>query len=206
MLTFTFAGDEAGDTGFSFGKGSSRLFVIAVIATQNPEGLRGCLENVRQQAHLPVSFEFHFNSLASAKLRQQAFKALAGKEFEAWAIVADKTTLPEVFKVMSGLEIYLFFVTELIRQIPPEKREGGTLILDEFGSPDTARQELRRVMKARGILHGFTRIFIRRSRSEPLIQVADLVAGALLRRDSKKDSGAFEYIQDKLHRVIEYPE
>ena len=37
-----------------------------------------------------------------------------------------------------------------------------------------------------------------------LIQVADLVAGAVLRRDAKKDSEAFDYIQPKMRQVVEY--
>lgn len=36
MLTFTFAGDEAGDVSFNFGKGASRYFAMAVIATDEP--------------------------------------------------------------------------------------------------------------------------------------------------------------------------
>jgi len=125
-------------------------------------------------------------------------------DFETWALIVDKTTLSDVFKAMNGLDFYLYFVSELIRQIPMEKKTGGTLILDEFGSPDLVRPELRRVMKARGISHGFQRIFIRRSRSEPLIQAADLVAGAVLRRDAKKESEAFDTIEHKIQAIFEF--
>lgn len=204
MLTFTFAGDEAGDVSFSFDKGASRFFVVAVVATQTPDNLRAQLAGLRQSAHLPPEFDFHFNRLASARLRRQVFSALQNADFEAWAIIVDKTTLPELFKVMSGLDAYLYFVSELIRAIPGEQRAGGTLILDEFGSPKQTRDELRRVLKAREITHGFRRILVRRSHSESLIQVADLVAGAVLRRDARKDSEAFDYIQAKMRQVVEY--
>ncbi len=204
MVTFTFAGDEAGDVSFSFEKGASRLFVVAVVATQLPDGLRAQLTRLRQQAHLPQDFDFHFNRLASAHLRRQVFSALHDADFEAWAIIVDKTTLPELFRVMSGIDVYLYFVSELIRTIPIEQRTGGTLILDEFGSPKQTRDELRRVMKARDIAHGFRRIVVRHSHSESLIQVADLVAGAVLRRDAKKDSEAFDYIETKMRQVVEY--
>jgi hypothetical protein len=50
-------------------------------------------------------------------------------------------------------------------------------------------------MKAHDIDHGFRRITVRRSESEPLIQAADLVAGAILRRDAKKDSEAYDYLR-----------
>lgn len=204
MLTFTFAGDEAGDVSFSFERGASRFFVVAVVATHTPDNLRAQLAKLRQQAHLPQEFDFHFNRLASAHFRRHVFATLQDADFEAWAIIVDKTTLPELFRVMSGIDVYLYFVSELIRTIPIEQRTGGTLILDEFGSPKQTRDELRRVMKARDIAHGFRRIVVRHSHSESLIQVADLVAGAVLRRDAKKDSEAFDYIEAKMRQVVEY--
>jgi hypothetical protein len=201
---FTFAGDEAGDVGFEFGRGASRFFVVAVIATQDPDTLRNCLADLRDEAHLPPNFDFHFNSLASPKLRAMVFSALSRADFEAWAIVADKTSLSDAFKLMTGLDVYLYFVSELIRLIPPQKREGGFMILDEFGDPEGTKAELKRVMKARAIDHGFRRIAVRRSQSESLIQVADLVAGSILRRDAHKQSAAFAEISGKVREVIEY--
>lgn len=153
---------------------------------------------------MPPEFDFHFNRLASAQLRRQVFSALQNADFQAWSIVVDKTTLAEPFKVMSGIDVYLYFVSELIRTIPIEQRIGGTLILDEFGSRKQTRDELRRVMKARAIAHGFRRILVRQSHSESLIQIADLVAGAVLRRDAKKDSEAFDYIQARMRQIVEY--
>lgn len=205
MLTFTFAGDESGDGSFNFEKGATRYFVVAVIGTQNPEALRDLLTQVRQKAHLQKNFDFHFNSLASAKLRNLLFENLAQADFEAWAIVVDKTTLPEPIKILvPGLNFYLYFVSELIRQIPLTKREGGTLILDEYGYPEQTRVELKRIMKIREIKHGFRRISVRRSQSEPLIQIADLVAGAILRRDAHRQSEAYDLISSKVKKLVEY--
>jgi hypothetical protein len=204
MITLTFAGDESGDVSFAFGKGASRYFVVAVIATSDPEYLRLKLADLRRRAGLPGQFEFAFNSLSATTLRRRVFEALAEADFEGWAIIVDKTSLADGFRVMSGLEFYLYFVTELLRKIPADKREGATLILDEFGSPSRVRNELRRVMAIRGIPRHFKRIQIRRSKSEPLIQVADLIAGAILRRDSKGDVYAYECIASKLQQVLEF--
>ncbi len=205
MITFTFAGDESGDGSFSFMRGASRYFVVAVIGTQNPDGLRNLLDIVRQKAYLPKNFDFHFNSLASAKLRSLLFESLCQADFDAWAIIVDKTRISDPLKILvPGLNFYLYFVSELIRHIPPAKREGGTLILDEYGYPEQTRDELKRIMKAREIKHGFRRISVRRSQSEPLIQVADLVAGAVLRRDAHKQSEAYDMIAGKIRKLVEY--
>lgn len=204
MLTFTFAGDEAGDASFNFGKSASRYFVVAVVATQDADGLRSALINLRKRENFAETFEFHFNALASKKMREKTLTALREADFMAWAMIVDKTSIPLPLRALSGMEFYLYFVTELIERIPVEMRNKGTLILDEFGSANAALIKLKHLLKARSIRHEFSRIFFRRSRSEDLIQVADLVAGAILRRDAKNDSQAFEYIERKLQAVFEY--
>jgi hypothetical protein len=200
MLTFTFAGDESGDASFNFAKGASRYFVVTVIATQTPDKLRELLEKLRRDSKLAERYEFGYHKLSSEQLRKRVFSTLAGAEFDIWAILVDKSELSEAFKAMPGLDFYLYFVSELIRQIPNQKREGGTLILDEFGYPDQTKEELKRIMKARNIDHKFSRISIRRSQSEPLIQIADLIAGAIWRRDTHNDTGAFDVIERKIRK------
>lgn len=204
MLTFTFAGDESGDGSFNFAKGASRYFVVSVIATKSPDDLRRLLEKLRRDSGLSERYEFGYHKLSSVHLRKRVFSSLSYADFEIWAILVDKASLTEAFKAMSGLDFYLFFVSELIRQIPDQKREGGTLILDEFGYPDQTKDELRRIMKARNISHGFRRISIRRSQSEPLIQIADLIAGAIWRRDTRSDTGAYELIEKKIRKLVNY--
>ena len=204
MLTLTFAGDEAGDVSFAFDKGASRYFAVAMIATQIPETLRHVLADIRQRSGLPSHYEFSFHGLSSTPLRQRVLAALAEADFEGWALIADKTTLPDPFKVMHRTDFYLYFVTELIQRIPPDMRSGATLILDEFGSAAQLRTELRRYMNARNIPRHFKRVLVKRSRSEPLIQVADLVAGAVLRRDAKGDAEAYDYLEKRLRSVIEF--
>jgi len=204
MLTLTFAGDESGDVSFSFDKGASRYFVVAVIATSAPDALRQLLADVRERSGLAAQYEFSFNALSSAPLRRRVFEALAQADLESWAVIVDKTTLPDSFKLMRRLDFYLYFVTELVRLIPAAKREGATLILDEFGSPAQVRTELRRFMTVRGIPRHFKRVQIKRSKSESLIQVADLVAGAILRRDTKGQADAYDYVAGKLKQVLEF--
>ena len=205
MLTFTFTGDEAGDFSFDFEKGASRYIVVAVIATSDPDGLRDVLANIRKENKLSPSYEFGFHNTSSAQFRKRIFTALRSANFEAWALVADKTTLPETFRLfMSGLDSYAYFVSEVIRRIPLEKRTGATLILDEFGNPEKTREEIKTVFKKLNVKHGFNRISMRRSRQESLIQIADLIAGSILRRDAHNQSEAYDMIARKIVELIEY--
>jgi hypothetical protein len=203
-LTFTFAGDESGDASLNFGKGASRFLVIAVVATKDADGLRSTLVELRKQENLADNFEFRFNDLASSKILGKAMSALHGADFMAWALVVDKTTLPKIAQYSLDMGLYFYFLVDLASRIPVEYRNKGTLILDEVGSANTALAKLKRTFKTYGVRHEFSRIFFRRSRSEDLIQIADLVAGAILRRDARKDSGLFDLIADKMQNIYNY--
>ena len=204
MITLTFAGDEAGDVGMNFEKGASRYFVPAFISTQAPDDLRQILADLRQKLDLRETHEFKFHKMASAEVRNEVFSALAHARFDAWALIVDKTRLPKIFETTESIEIYTHFITELLNIIPDEMQKDATLILDEFGSTPDLRTELRRAMLKRHMPRLFKRVIVRSSHRESLIQVADLVAGAIMRRDSQNDSEAFDMISRKIKRLELY--
>jgi len=204
MITLTFAGDEAGDVSLNFEKGASRYFVPAFISTQNPDLLRETLANLRVRLDLSETHEFKFHKMTSSEIRNEVFSTLARADFDAWALIADKTRLPKIFETTTGIEIYTHFVTDLLAIIPAELQKGATLILDEFGSTPDLRMELRRAMIKRHMPRLFKRVIIRPSNRESLIQVADLVAGAIMRRDTQNDSEAFDMISRRIKRLELY--
>jgi len=203
-LILTFAGDESGDVSLRFDRGATRYFVVAIIGTLQPEVLRLGLRDLCQQRSLPVRYEFSFHRLTSAGLRVAVWNLLQGLDFRVWAIVVDKARLPDSFHVMPGQSFYVFFVTEVVRLIPEHERQGATLLLDQFDEAGRAITALKRTLTARGIHHGFKRIRARRSRSEELIQIADLVAGAILRKYSGGDTEGYQVIASKIAALLEY--
>ena len=158
MITFTFAGDEAGDVSLNFEKGASRYFVPAFIATQKPDRLREKLADLRQTLGLSEAHEFKFHKMTSTEIRNEVFLALSQADFEACALIVDKTRLPKIFETTESLEIYTHFITELLEIIPPEMQKDATLILDEFGSTPDLRTELRRTMTKRHMPRLFKRV------------------------------------------------
>ena len=60
--------------------------------------------------------------------------------------------------------------------------DGVELILDEFGGEPDLPLEFRRYMKKRNIPRHFNHVLTKRSKSEPLIQIADLSQGGRGRR------------------------
>lgn len=204
MITLTFAGDEAGDVSLNFEKGASRFFVPAFIATKQPDLLRDKLAKLRQSLDLRPTHEFKFHKMTSSEIRKQVFSTLSYADFEAWALIVDKTRLPKIFETTESIEIYTHFITELLSIIPAELQKDATLILDEFGSTPDLRTGLRRTMVKRHMPRLFKRVIVRNSHKESLIQVADLVAGAIMRRDSQNDSEAFDMISMKVKRLELY--
>lgn len=203
-MTTIFAGDEAGDVSFAFDKGASAYFVLAIIATDQPEALRKALETFRNQHRLPEAWEFSFHDITSLRLKEQVFAALSTLPFTARVIVVDKRRLPELFRVMPRRSFYTFFLSELIRCIPEAERQEAILVLDEFDRAGKTVADLGRILKVRQIRRGFKKIEGKRSRGEPLIQVADLIAGAVLYRYSRGDDRFWQMVAEKLLEVVEY--
>lgn len=204
MITITFAGDEAGDVSLNFEKGASRYFVPVFISTSAPDELRASLATLREELGVSERYEFKFHRMTDDTLRRRVFSALAHADFQAWGVIADKTRLPKIFDNTDGLTRYLHFMTELLSIIPMEFQKDATLILDEFGSTPDLRTELRRAMIERHMPRLFKRVLIRPSNRESLIQIADLMAGAVMRRDTQNDSEAFDMIAKKFRKLEEY--
>ncbi len=198
------AGDEAGDAGFSFEKGASTHFVMAFVRTRQPEVLREEIEWFKNEQHLSANYEFKFHDTTSRRLRERFFKMLAQSDVAIWALVVDKRLLPDPFRVMGGIAFYLFFLSELIHTVPEADRTGAILVLDVFGRPGKITAELGRVLKARRISRGFRKIKAKRSKGEPLIQCADMVAGALLRKISRGDDTWWRNLWSRPVHVLEY--
>ncbi len=70
--------------------------------------------------------------------------------------------------------------------------------------PTELQKELRRTMIKRQMPRLFKRVIVRSSHHESLIQVADLVAGAIMRRDTQNDADAFGMISRKIKRLELY--
>ncbi len=199
-----FAGDEAGHTSFNFEKGATRYFVVAFISTDQPDELRQAIARFRQEHSLPRHYEFSFYDATARGLKDQFFAMLAEQALNVRILSVDKRTLPHPFETMDSTKFYLFFMSEMVRLIPEDEKRGETLLLDEFGSAGKTIVGLGRTLKARGVSKGFKKIVAKRSRSEDLIQVADMVAGAALRQFEKGDVEYLRVVEAKISLSLRY--
>jgi hypothetical protein len=203
-MAYLYAGDEAGDVSFAFTSGASRHFVLVVIQVEASVALDNSFSALAAHNSLHNHFEFSFHRLTNPRLRERVMLALSTWPFRAWAIVVDKTRLPETFRVMPARTFYAFFLTELLRHIPETERAGSVLVLDEFDRGGRLLADLGKVFKARRIARGFSKVSAKRSGSSRLIQCADLVAGAVWRRYARQDDRYLRIIQGRLAALIDY--
>jgi hypothetical protein len=202
---YVFAGDEAGDTSFRFDRGATTHFTIALIGTRDADSLRLALDKVRARFHLASDFEFKSHGLSHRQIRQALWETLAPLDFTIWAVVVDKQRLADAFRVMPPTAFYAYFTSETIRLIPEDLRLGAPLWLDEFDRSGKTVAVLKRTFAVRGLRYGFKNLRAVRSQSEGLVQVADLAAGAVLRRYSGKASEGYQRLAGKVAAVKRYP-
>jgi hypothetical protein len=84
--------DESGDTGFKFRRGSTQVFVIALVVVDDPSPLNQAVEHIRHQCRLGAGYEFKF-SVTADKLKERFFRGIQGHSFYMRAIVIDKTMI-----------------------------------------------------------------------------------------------------------------
>ncbi|MCX6029189.1 MAG: DUF3800 domain-containing protein [Chloroflexi bacterium] len=204
QMCLTFAGDEAGDASFSFDEGASTHFVLALIATAQPDVLREALARLREQRGLLADYEFKYHRLSSAALRHAVIETLQAMDFVVYALTVDKTTLPVYLRTLDAHSFYALLAAELIAQVPLSEREGAILLLDEFDPRGRALLALKRALKRRGMRRGFRKMLNVRSRSEPLVQIADLVAGAILRAIAQGDGENLSRLQHRIKLLYHF--
>lgn len=63
---------------------------------------------------------------------------------------------------------------------------------------------LKHGLKRRGVRRGFRKMLNVRSRSEPLVQIADVVAGAILRNITREDSDSISALQPQVRLLYQF--
>lgn len=192
-------GDEAGDTGFAFDKGSSRYFVLLLLLLNDPEPLRKRIDLLRQEIGFGSKVEFKFYKTSNTN-RRRFLTALKPHAFVGYALVVDKQQLSAEWHKKRDVEFYAACFAELVSNIPEGELDRTILVLDQFGSSTITLREIRRQLKkkfGKGA-RPFKKISFKRSRSENLIQCADMVASALMREVSQGDSRFFDLVRGKV--------
>ena len=201
MLVFL---DDSGDPGFKLDKGSTSHFVIAcVIFDDNLDAEETALiiKRFRRLLKWRDDHEFKFNKIKK-QLAKDFLKEVRGGSFRVRAIIADKSKIRSNELRNNKHSFYNFMIKEVL-----EKSDGyiknARIRLD--GHEDRAYKQAtqtyfrKEVNKKSKIIKNMKFV---NSKNDNLIQLADMVAGSLLRstQENKSDSQDYKKI---INRRIE---
>lgn len=198
--------DESGDTGRKLWHGSSKWFILAAAIV--PESLKGCgpvcMSVVQYQQRYMAGSELHY----SKNTHEQHLKFLQymhDKDYVFAAIAIDKRQLlmrrPYVLRSKMSLLHYAF--DALFEKLQPWL-DDPTVLIDTSGNRHFNRALTQHLLgmfgsRHKGDVHSIRQVVTVDSRQEPLVQLADYIAGSVRHHVDKSYTGtAYElYLADK---------
>ena len=164
MLIFI---DESGDPGFKLGRGSTSHFVVSMVIFDKNEDAESASKVIQQALDdLKIKPEFKFNK-SSDKVRDAFFDKIKSCKFRVRALVVDKE------------KFYNYFVRLLI-DFQELKQKDVSIKIDGCGDREF-KKELNRYLRSQ-VKSGYSlKIELVDSNKNYLIQLADMVAGAIAR-------------------------
>ena len=185
--------DDSGDSGLR--SDSSSNFIIAsvvLIGQENRDNLIQAISEYKKGLGWRQREELKFHKTHKDVIRL-AIKTANKYDYSAYAIVLDKSKID--IRALSSVErgsIFLYTIKELLIRL---NLPDSDIVIDGVRGPKytkKARTYLRRELKSVGLKTG--RISFEDSRSNSLVQLADLVAGSVARSLTNK-ADAEDYIK-----------
>ena len=202
MLVFI---DESGDPGLKLESGSTDYFIVTLVAfEENEEALATDqrIQLLKRELNFPPEFEFHFNKVKGA-YRETFLTAVAGFSWFYFSIVINKRKLTGAgFKFK---ESFYKYACGLVFENAKPYLDNATVVIDGSGSREF-RRELgtylrKRINDKKGDSRFIGKIKLQDSQSNNLLQLADMVCGAVARSYSQKDDAKM-YRRLIAHREI----
>lgn len=196
--------DESGDAGMKLGRGSTPSFTVALVLFQDLSQAATCeqrIADLRRELKLRQSFEFHFTRM-SGEQREEFLRAVAEQSFLYFACTIDKAKLKG--KAWHKKE-YMYQQAAVMALNPalPHMLE-AKLVFDATSSKKFNQDLLRFLKKHAGYYEGQPIITATQavdSRKHNLIQMVDVVCGAVMAEDRRYQ----RLIRSKEGKVVNYP-
>jgi hypothetical protein len=203
MLVFI---DESGDPGMKGRSGSSEYFVIAAVIFEDNEEPQTCdlrINQVRSDWFGSRRFEFHFNS-CSRDIRERFLAETAKFEYVYASFVFHKAKLyGDGFQYKNSF--YKYAVNLLFQNLKPYLKN-AIVVFDRCGNRDfqyELKKYLTRRVNEKGREPLVRKIKTNNSASNNLLQLADMVCGAVARYLRKTKPDHLIYRKIISHRELE---
>jgi hypothetical protein len=187
MDTFVFL-DESGDPGFKIKSGSSPIFCLAGVVFRDTEAMldtERAMKDLKRNLGLKNSHEFHFNH-ATPQIRKHFCETISTLPFGVRALVVDKNVIYEDSIMRRSPEYFYNFITRMLIEHNFSSVPGARIRIDGNTNRPLKTYIQKNLNKDRNIVQD---IRFKDSKITPLIQLADMVVGAIARsyKPEKRD-------------------
>jgi hypothetical protein len=182
--------DDSGDPGFKFGQGSSNFLVIACCVFESVEAVENASSLISKLAielNSGHGFELKFNK-SSHETRIRILSEIVNLNFFIRVMVVDKR------EVSNRKDFLLEMLAETLRESSEAIRAAKITI--DGKKPAKISGEISRRLRTAVNRDSLTvhSVRFRNSKSDPLIQLADVVAGAIRKTYEDAGSSASPYL------------
>ena len=202
MLLFI---DESGDAGLKLGSGSSKYFVIAIVAFEDHEEALAATDRInllKREMGFSDRVEFHFNQM-KPRHRRTFLSAVAAFNFLYWGIVINKEKLTH--RNLPFQKSIYQYACGLVFENAKQHLSNAIVVIDGTGMKGFGKQlktYLGRRLKDDSGRRRIKKLKMQDSKQNNLLQLTDMVVGSIARSYSHKQD-AEEYRKLIAHREIE---
>jgi hypothetical protein len=191
MLVFV---DESGDPGMKGKPGTSGLFVISGVIFAQTGDAQACdkrIDKLRKECFGSQNREFKFNKCCE-ELRKRFLCSVVEQEFRYWGFVLNKSKL--YGPGFQYKESFYKYTSKLLFENAKSYLSNATVVIDGSGNREF-RNQLQTYLKSKINTEEkvIKKVKIEGSHSNNLLQLADMIAGALARHFREDKNDRFEY-------------
>ena len=180
--------DESGDPGFKLKRGSSSHFVVSMVVFTNTDEAERCSAAIQAlQKKLRVYPEFKF-SKCKAEVRDQFFACVKEFDFSIYTLVVPKADIYNPTLRSDSDKFYNYFVQKLLSH-HQQLLVNARIKIDESGDKEF-KKELITYLRRMTNHDSIKSVKFKPSKNDHLIQLADMVVGAIARLYSDKKDNA----------------
>ena len=196
MLIFM---DESGDTGFKFDKVSSQYFVLVMVtfdSLEAAEKANEAVKEVRKELKRSESLEFKFSTGTNNKAKAPFLQKLSRQDFHYRAVVIDKKILMK--RESNPIDsLYMLVADQLFLRAQSHIKNASVFVdhITKSFVQDFNKYLRRRLNTDMEKLIG--EIKHRDSKGNNLLQLADMVCGAIYRKYNRSDDTYYKIIKKR---------
>lgn len=197
--------DESGDPGFKVSKGSSPAFVVALVAFSDADvamKAQAAIDAVARAHGIKPEFKF---SKARADIRDAFFEAVIPFNFCVRAIVVEKEKIYSNYLRSNKENFYSFFVKSMLK-FDNGLLKDAKVVIDGSGER-TFKKELSGYLRRHTARGAIRSVRFSDSRSDRLIQLADMCTGTIARsyRENRSDADRWrQMLAPRIENIWEF--